>query len=333
MNKQFVDINNLQIVWDEINDKFARMTDLEQATANLSVSYFSQNEFNDDYTPEFHLKISDEPIQIPKEAYDYFINFVNSNKCKKIVIDDDGIDWNVISSTLFDNTTENGQNIEEVEEYTKQKFNGVIVASNNIPDVNSQFDNLYLIYAYSFSGHYYIEWVSFCDQYANHNDLNSLKDSIIGSSKDKYELTLYGVKNLFIEQIKQVDNTIAILNSQINSLDDNIKGFNKILKSTISDLQNNYVTLNEFNNLKEDYVDHVKSTNKIIQDLTARIERLEESNNTGSDDTESDNDTTYNVEVIFHNAEGDKITNINNLNVITEEMVGDADRYTVFKNY
>ena len=93
MNK-FVNLDNLQVVWDAINDKFARTSDLKASTANLSVCYCKIPVSSNDLKGNFSIILTNEN----KKIYDEFISFCNSTNYLKILQCEDGF-YQVISSS------------------------------------------------------------------------------------------------------------------------------------------------------------------------------------------------------------------------------------------
>lgn len=207
MNKKFVDINNLQIVWDEINDKFARMTDLEARTVNLSVLYFNPKKYT---SPEFTLECSEPSISnkhsISKVAYDDFIKFVNSDNYKKFVYDTEDRPWMVVSQILY-NTY-----IKETGDKS-HRFNGVVVMSNTVSDSESIDSNMYVIYT-------------------NKDNISGTVDDIYTIYWEPYDKQYCKLKNLSdsINKVySDIDLVVSTINQNVNELDTSVNNINEIV--------------------------------------------------------------------------------------------------------
>lgn len=307
MNKKFVDINNLQIVWDEINDKFARMTDLEARTTNLSVSYFNPKKYK--YTsPEFTLECS-EPSRsnkhsISKVTYDDFIKFVNSDNYKKFVYDVEDRPWMVVSQILY-NTY-----IKETGDKS-HRFNGVVVMSNTVSDPESIDSNMYVIYVNkdnisdTVDDIYTIYWEPYDKQYCK---LKNLSDSI---SK------VYG----------DIDAAVVTINQNISELDTSVNNINE----TVGNVQNKHVEdLAKINTIINSAFDTLLLK---ISDLEERVKYLEEHGGGGSDTPDiPDTPSTYSVELTFYDIEGNPINDMV-VDTTEEEITEEIDRATIYKDY
>lgn len=311
MNKKFVDINNLQIVWDEINDKFARMTDLEARTANLSVSYFNPKKYT---SPEFTLECPEPSTSnkhsISKVAYDDFIKFANSDNYKKFVYDIEDRPWMVVSQILY-NTY-----IKETGDKS-HRFNGVVVMSNTIGDSESVDSNMYTIYVNkdNISGTvddiYTIYWEPYDKQYCK---LKNLSDSIN---------KVYGDIDAAIVTINQ---NISELDTSVNNINETVKNINESQNNLIKDVEKSIENINNvinitFNNL-------LSKINK----LEDRVKYLEEHG--GGSDTPDlpDTPSAYSVELAFYDTEGNPINDIA-IDTTEEEITEEIDRATIYKDY
>lgn len=107
--KKFVDIDNLRVVWDEINKRFVRMRDISDQLYLLEDELF-ESSTSVQLQPGAHWD------NIDKDYYDLFIEFVNSNHSKKYVLDSSGVFWTVICKAFYDVYLEN--------------FTGCILSSN-----------------------------------------------------------------------------------------------------------------------------------------------------------------------------------------------------------
>ena len=111
--KKFIDIDNLKIVWDEINKRFVRNSDISERLEVLNILEF-RDESNYNISPN-------SSCNIDSNYYTKFINFVNSSNSKKYVLDSNGNVWDVICSTFYDwSPTSN-----------KGQFNGIILSNNS----------------------------------------------------------------------------------------------------------------------------------------------------------------------------------------------------------
>lgn len=109
MSKKFVDINNLKIVWDEINKRFIRSNNFYEELEVL-------NEITFKSTTNVQLRPNN-TWNVDQTFYDNFINFVNAKNITQYILDADGIVWDVICKTFYD---------EDI-----NKFTGVILSSND----------------------------------------------------------------------------------------------------------------------------------------------------------------------------------------------------------
>ena len=304
MNKKFVDINNLQIVWDEINDKFARMTDLEARTANLSVSYFNPKKYT---SPEFTLECSklsrSNKHSISKVTYDDFIKFVNSDNYKKFVYDIEDRPWMVVSQILY-NTY-----IKETGDKS-HRFNGVVVMSNTVNDSESIDSNMYVIYVNkdntsgAVDNIYTIYWEPYDKQYCK---LKNLSDSINKVYSD-------------------IDSAVVAINQNISKLDTSVNNINE----TVGEVQNKHAEdLAKINTIINSAFDALLLK---ISDLEERVKYLEEHG--GGSDTPDipDVPSAYSVELTFYDAEGNPINDMV-VDTTEEEITEEIDRATIYKDY
>lgn len=304
MNKKFVDINNLQIVWDEINNKFARMTDLEARTANLSVSYFNPKKYT---SPEFTLECSklsrSNKHSISKVTYDDFIKFVNSDNYKKFVYDIEDRPWMVVSQILY-NTY-----IKETGDKS-HRFNGVVVMSNTVNDSESIDSNMYVIYVNkdntsgAVDNIYTIYWEPYDKQYCK---LKNLSDSINKVYSD-------------------IDSAVVAINQNISKLDTSVNNINE----TVGEVQNKHAEdLAKINTIINSAFDALLLK---ISDLEERVKYLEEHG--GGSDTPDipDVPSAYYVELTFYDAEGNPINDMV-VDTTEEEITEEIDRATIYKDY
>ena len=93
MAKQFVDINNLKIVWDEINKRFVRSSDFSEKIAPITSLTFNS-------TDVYQLRPNNKWI-ITSSFYENFLSFVNSENINLYIKDYDGLLWHIVNKTFY----------------------------------------------------------------------------------------------------------------------------------------------------------------------------------------------------------------------------------------
>lgn len=189
MAKKFIDIENLRILWNEINDKFVRSSQLEEQLDILSPITLTS-------TPSIQLR-PDQEWEIDESYYNTFINFINSNNSQKIIIDADNIQWDIICKTFF-STIYN-------------QFEGIILSTN---DIDSDDDNRF----------WYIRTIrEIVDDGANAETHYRLVWSQYSSTGLSDILNEFVKSSDYIQDIKSLSSTISIMNSELSSLTRTVK--------------------------------------------------------------------------------------------------------------
>ena len=167
MAKNFINIDNLKIVWDEINKRFVRYSTIaDQLSLLVPNTLTCNNKFNIPLVPHW-------TGEITEDNYNYFIEFVNSDNTHHYVKDYNNCLRQVISKYFYDN--ESG------------KFLGVLLSTNGVNEGDEKDVRVWYIRTYKDGEIYKLEWEEYIGEILSGNfvdfteytiAMNNLNESI-----------------------------------------------------------------------------------------------------------------------------------------------------------
>ena len=208
MAKKFVDLNNLKILWNEINEKFLRTSQVEEFTDLITPDILSSS-------PEIQLRPNREWENVDEDFYNKFISFVNTQHNTQLVIDADGYYWDVINKTFYDRSI--------------KKYTGLILSINEEPldidkdteleEVKNNFERFWYIKInrnIDGSGHYIysLKWYPFSIPWGNYIETR------ITENKFNDQLEIYNNRLLTTE---------TNINSNSNKINSNVNYINNLM--------------------------------------------------------------------------------------------------------
>lgn len=210
MSKKFINIDNLKVMWDEINNRFIRTNDLADELKILNDVTFKS-------TSNIQLRPGGSWI-VDNNFYTNFIDFVNTFCVKQYVLDTDDIIWDVICRTFFN---------KEINAFT-----GLILSSN---DTDGDVHFWYLRIQES-DGEYLLTWGEYIGELGS-GDYVSLNRFLASYNQFKSAI------NNLTDRIKYLESIVGVSNDSTTEPDDDQenKTYHKI-KCRIYDNNGNYIT-------------------------------------------------------------------------------------------
>lgn len=227
MAKKFVDLNNLKILWNEINEKFLRSSQVEEFMDLITPDILSSS-------PEIQLRPNREWDNISEDFYNQFISFVNTQHNAQLVIDADGCYWDVINKTFYDKSM--------------KKYTGLILSINDTPvdidkdtpldDIKNDFERFWYIKSYrntDENGHYVysLKWVPFsipwgdyiearvtrndlADQLGTYDSRLMIAETDINTNSNKIGVNINNINNL-LSRVETLEKELGIVSGMLVS--------------------------------------------------------------------------------------------------------------------
>lgn len=197
MAKKFIDINNLKVIWDEINKRFVRNSRFVNEMEITNPIYFRCSYNTRLHTPRLAKSCT---WQIEKDYYDNFIIFANSSNLRAYVEDENDMLWEVVNKAFY------SKKYSEI-----PQFNGVILSANDEPINDQNVVNFWYLRAEKIVNPDSVddityqltwgEWIGDMDGYVTYEDLN-------GALKETHVIKNFNNRLKTIEAKLQIEGVI-----------------------------------------------------------------------------------------------------------------------------